>query len=926
MEPKTTIRRMLSGNFISEPKYQRAYSCDKEKQVKRFINKLSKVITWANEHALIRYVLVFLTIAYVLATYKTQFMAWYDNNIMPILGYFISNIWIRLLTFILCVVAIYDIVRRVKVRYQYDKRIVLILFFVSVVLAYCRLSGNYDYVNWILSISYVDVITMLCIAYTIVAIVNKCRIYYKLYNSKNDNSVCRKESILNDWPIEHEEEDIFKLVNEAKKLADNIKALDRKKTWSLAITAPWGTGKTSFLNLILEHISERDFEVVRFIPRDSKSYKTIQEDFFNSIACVLSKYDSRCSNTLKDYMASLQLIDNRGVIEKFVNFYRIWNKDSLKDSIKKSFASLDKKVLVLIDDFDRLSKDEILEVLKLIDSNAAFTNLVFLTAYDKEQVNKSLGDSYMTKDACFVDKFFNLEFSIPSRPYSDISGYIEKALCEFLNVDESEKKDIQQTITNRSSIFEEYIPTLRDAKRFINQFVLDFKQVRGDVIIDEFLLVKLIKYRYPELYRSLYKKEYVERKSVLYNGMNIWYLKDEIDDNTEILPILKLLFPKDNNADSNFYKHIYDMQSFDNYFVNQIYSSLRIRDMKALFSHEWNEVTCILDEWISNDEKSKDFIDYLDYLYKRDMDDFSNNTFWRYAEMVAYLACKLPDSRAYWMFLRLIYNENLEDYDKKYKLNLESYKKRLLDIVENNDSKLQLITRIHYMYKTLKLNEEEVLIKDDDIWPFIKEKFIQTANLSSVNEEELQKWLYLCIDYMEQPSTISMLDRTCLDAYRKKVEESPDYYIKSFVRLGLVSSSLDRNSVACEPFWRQIFGDEFQFEEFLNECKKKQIEKSDLVWNFWQLYKANDFKPISFENQGSVQEKIDKNFEEEVGKLEKMKRIEREVSQIPDSISDDNKTEYKQKLLKCKKELDDINLYISLNGQIKKSIEEKLEK
>ena len=80
-------------------------------RISRFINKekLSKTRAWANEHALIRYVLVFLTIAYVLATYKIQFMDWYDNNIMPILGYFISNIWIRLLTFILCVVAIYDI-------------------------------------------------------------------------------------------------------------------------------------------------------------------------------------------------------------------------------------------------------------------------------------------------------------------------------------------------------------------------------------------------------------------------------------------------------------------------------------------------------------------------------------------------------------------------------------------------------------------------------------------------------------------------------------------------------------------------------------------------------------------------------------------------------------------------------------------------
>lgn len=893
---------------------------------KKIIDKLLKAGMWAKEHNLMTYLILCLTITYILVAYNSQYMSWYDENILPILSHFISNIWISLLTFILVIIAICDIVRKYGMNYQYDKKVILPLFFLSIILIVYRLSGIYDYVSWFFSISYVDVIIGIFIAHVIAAIVNKCRMLYKLYNKKAEQSIDTNDSTLNDWPIEHKEDDIFDLDDEAIKLAEKIKKLDRKNTWSLAITAPWGTGKTSFLNLILEHINEKDFEVVRFIPRDSKSYKTIQEDFLNSIACVLSKYNSKCSNALKDYMASLQLIDNRGVIEKFVNFYRIWNKDSLKDSIKKSFASLDKKVLVLIDDFDRLSKDEILEVLKLIDSNAAFTNLVFLTAYDKEQVNKSLGESYMTKEACFIDKFFNLEFSIPSRPYSYISRYIEDKLCKFLNVDKSDKKNIQQTITNQNSIFEEYIPTLRDAKRYINQFALDFKQVEGDVMIDEYLLVQLVKYRYPGLYRSLYKKEYTYTQGnyLLGGNTDIMYLKENLDENLKILPILKLLFPTDNNHSvGNSYKHIYEIQSFDNYFVNQIYSSLRIRDMQDLFFLEWNDVTCILDGWISNDEKSKDFMDFLN---SRTMDNFSTNTFLRYAEMVAYLACKLPDSRVYWIFMRLIYNENLKEYKKKYNLDLDSYRKCLLDIVKNN-SKLQLITRIHYMYKTLKLNEEEELIKDDDIWPFIKKQFIQTTNLSSVNEEELQKWLYQCIDHMEQPSTTLILDRTCLDAYRKRVEESPDYYIKTFVRLGMVSSSPDWNSVACEPFWRQIFGNESQFEKFLCECKGNQIEKSDLVWNFWQLYKANSFEPILFENQGSVQDKIDNNLEDEIKKLEKIKQIEKDLSQIPDnidSISDDNKTKNQQLLLQYKKVLDNIKLQILLKNQIKKLITNKL--
>ena len=123
-------------------------------------------------------------------------------------------------------------------------------------------------------------------------------------------------------------------------------------------------------------------------------------------------------------------------------------------------------------------------------------------------------------------------------------------------------------------------------------------------------------------------------------------------------------------------------------------------------------MTSTIDRWVDSDDNSKDFIDYLD---SRNMDYFSKDTFWRYAEMVAYIASKLPNSRAYWLFMRIIYNDNLKGYDKKYDLDFDFYKNRLLDIVKNSDVQLMLITNIHYEYKTLKLKENEELIKDDDI-------------------------------------------------------------------------------------------------------------------------------------------------------------------------------------------------------------------
>lgn len=90
-----------------------------------------------------------------------------------------------------------------------------------------------------------------------------------------------------------------------------------------------------------------------------------------------------------------------------------------------------------------------------------------------------------------------------------------------------------------------------------------------------------------------------------------------------------------------------------------------------------------------------------------------------------------------------------------------------------------------------------------------------------------------------------------------------------------------------------------------------------------------DFKPISYRDQGPVQEKIDNNLVDEIKKLERMQYVKEEISKVPDdinSLSADKKAEYKQNLLRCKKELEDIKLYISLNGKLNRLIDEKIEK
>ncbi len=893
--------------------------------IKSLINNkyFSNVYRFVKDHRIIYYVLFFVLSAYVFTSYEQPFRVWYDHNIMPVFEWFVPN-WLSFLTVaILLIIVANNLYHKVTDRYLYDGRVICVLGVVSFLLIWYRLSGLYNYVSWFGCVSYVDVIILVCLAHIVAFIYGRC---WLLWHTKSNNERSNTYSmIIHDWPICDSSGDIMAFSEDAKKVATEIKDLDSNFTWSLAITGQWGIGKTSFLNMVVKELDNDEFEVLSFNPRDSKSCGNIQEDFFSRLSCVLAKYDGCCNGTIKKYMASLQLIDNRRLFERLTNFYKIWNKDGLKGTVEKSFKALSKRILVLIDDFDRLSKDEIEEVLKLIDNNAAFSNLVFLTAYDKEQVNKIFGDTYKTPDACFVDKFFNLEYSIPIRPYSYLSKYLEDSLVSQIHASVDEEEEIRYSVNGNIKLYKKCLPTLRDIKRYVNQVVIDYSNVRGEVNVNEYLLLHLIKYKYPEKYKALYQFQYIET-GMAYGHPSIIYLKKDVTEKLDIYPILTRLFLDSERAIGESYRHIFEVKSFDCYFVNQMFGALRIIEMAELFYEEFDDACRKIDQWIVDDDKRNDLYEYLSNYRMTKLG--SSEEFSRYVDIIAYFASKVPEPRAYWLFSVIINKKNIDDYYcSKYRTDSESLKNSILSIITDDSNKPDyvLLQSLHADYR-IHDNGAEYLIDDDDIWPRLKSAFVYKIKNESVGES-MMAMLYKCIDHMELQSRRVVLDKECLTVIREKIEGDPSYYIKHFVRLGAVSSSPNYNSIVCEPFCVQIWGNYENVENFIKDCKRKGIDGSVLSYNFWRIYEHNDYKPIEFDNQGDVQSKIDNNMSDEVVELESLLKLQSKVDQIPVDVVSENskvKIEYKNRLLALKKEIEEIHLYIKLNGSVRSAIDDRL--
>lgn len=118
-------------------------------------------------------------------------------------------------------------------------------------------------------------------------------------------------------------------------------------------------------------------------------------------------------------------------------------------------------------------------------------------------------------------------------------------------------------------------------------------------------------------------------------------------------------------------------------------------------------------------------------------------------------------------------------------------------------------------------------------------------------------------------------------------------------------------------------------EAFIQKCLEKNIEGSCVANNFWQLFKANKYEPIEFENQGDVQEKITNGLVEEAKILDKLQHIKRKVENIPsnfENLKEEKRTEYRNLLNEYMQKIEDVKLNVFMKYNVREDVKSRLSK
>jgi len=311
-----------------------------------------------------------------------------------------------------------------------------------------------------------------------------------------------EDSMLTDRPIRKRNEDKLNRSPFANNFIKRIMALETSNgACSLAITAPWGNGKTSFLNLVKDGLKKNDYRIIDVIPWNLNPEKSITAHFFEEIIKEIGGVDHQIAGFLKKYSDMLGSVDGGW----FSNLSDKISLPALAQSISESMRKKGIKVVIVFDDIDRLGADEIEEVFRIIRGSANFTNFIFLSAFDKRYVQHTLQNSNPAFNEHYIEKFFEMEFALPELKKERIESIILDN-TQWLN--DNDKKEFEEYISHNTSwmgIEPPYIPltNIRTIYRWLNSLKYRYSILKDECRIADLADLEMINLLFPEVYTLL---------------------------------------------------------------------------------------------------------------------------------------------------------------------------------------------------------------------------------------------------------------------------------------------------------------------------------------------------------------------------------------------------------------------------------------
>lgn len=328
----------------------------------------------------------------------------------------------------------------------------------------------------------------------------------------------------NDKPISEPADDRFGLNPFAQTLAKSIAEMQSPEGMVIALNGPWGSGKSSAVNLILHHLKDHveagGIGVVNFACWWFRGEEALTLAFFRELYAglgptlgekfrkVLPKIGARLMRAGSAVGAALDLgLPGAGAA---VGGTMSWLSgmiqqdetiEKLHRELVKALSEQSKRFLIVIDDIDRLAPEEALLIFRLVKSVGRLPNVIYLLVFDRKLAETVVTERYPSEGAHYLEKIIQVGFDIPEARHGDLTQQLLEKISELCG------QPAEAQIVRFMNVFYDVSAPLvrspRDLLRLMNALSVSWPAIGKELNIADFVAIEALRVLRPAVYHAL---------------------------------------------------------------------------------------------------------------------------------------------------------------------------------------------------------------------------------------------------------------------------------------------------------------------------------------------------------------------------------------------------------------------------------------
>lgn len=313
-----------------------------------------------------------------------------------------------------------------------------------------------------------------------------------------------------DKPIKSSKDDLLGRSEFAYQLAEAILDLSRQDSFVVGLYGKWGSGKTSVLNLTEEELiklsrkeDEPHITLIRFNPWGYTDGNQLVQQFFSALSNELETDNTdekkkAVGEALEKYSFALDYLKLIPVVGQYLAFLpelaskigagmkenalaKENNVQYQKRKVSDALSAYEGKIVIFIDDIDRLPNDQIRMIFQLVNSVADFPNIIYVLSFDKDIVARALNEVQNCEGSEYLGKIVQVPFTLPAIANEKLQYFLTEQLKRFLPEEDSDLYDgLHWAFIEEKCIFP-FVHSLRDIYRFINVLEFKYTPIEADI-------------------------------------------------------------------------------------------------------------------------------------------------------------------------------------------------------------------------------------------------------------------------------------------------------------------------------------------------------------------------------------------------------------------------------------------------------------